>query len=552
VLDGSLVALDQKTGRLAWRTQLEDYHDGFSITGAPRYFDGFVFTGMSGAENGIRGRIYALDAKTGREVWRFYNIPAPGEPFSETWPSPNDPNPIAAQAWMHGGASVWQSPAIDPELGMMYYSTGNGAPTGGGFVRAGDNLFAASIVALDYKTGQYKWHFQEVHHDIWDYDAPSPVVLFDQTYNGVMRKGLYQCGKTGWCYFLDRTNGQPLVGITEEAVVQEPRQLTSPTQPKPVGDPFVPVCSEPLPNFPVAGCNLDGFWDVPKLMPASSGNWSPTSYHVPTGYVFVMGGQALTARATHFVEYERGKRYSSSASVTPPDSPIKNTLTALDSRTNKIVWQHTRDGDRSYGAVSTGGGLVFVGQIDGNLVGLDARTGDELWKFQTGWGISAPPITYAVNGVQYVAVASGGNRGGVTTLDGDAVWAFALNGTIDEIAAPPPIQTKASVGGALIHMGEMVGGVRALVTTGGDVVFDGTISTEDYLFNPVRVGIPVGTTLTWNNRGSVIHTATDNKAAWDTSDIPSGESRSVTFNTAGTYNYSCNPHPWMLGQIVVQ
>ncbi len=287
-------------------------------------------------------------------------------------------------------------------------------------------------------------------------------------------------------------------------------------------------------------------------MPASSGNWSPTSYHVPTGYVFVMGGQALTARATHFVEYERGKRYSSSASVTPPDSPIKNTLTALDSRTNKIVWQHTRDGDRSYGAVSTGGGLVFVGQIDGNLVGLDARTGDELWKFQTGWGISAPPITYAVNGVQYVAVASGGNRGGVTTLDGDAVWAFALNGSIDEIAAPPPIQTKASVGGALIHMGEMVGGVRALVTTGGDVVFDGTISTEDYLFNPVRVGIPVGTTLTWNNRGSVIHTATDNKAAWDTTDIPSGESRSVTFNTAGTYNYSCNPHPWMLGQIVVQ
>ncbi len=227
VLDGSFVALDQKTGRLAWRTQLEDYHDGFSITGAPRYFDGFVFTGMSGAENGIRGRIYALDAKTGREVWRFYNIPAPGEPFSETWPSPNDPNPIAAQAWMHGGASVWQSPAIDPELGMMYYSTGNGAPTGGGFVRAGDNLFAASIVALDYKTGQYKWHFQEVHHDIWDYDAPSPVVLFDQTYNGVMRKGLYQCGKTGWCYFLDRTNGQPLVGITEETVVQEPRQSRS-------------------------------------------------------------------------------------------------------------------------------------------------------------------------------------------------------------------------------------------------------------------------------------------------------------------------------------
>jgi quinohemoprotein ethanol dehydrogenase len=552
VLDGSFVALDQKTGRLAWRTQLEDYHDGFSITGAPRYYDGLVLTGMSGAENGIRGRIYALDAKTGKEVWRFYNIPAPGEFGSNTWPSPNDPDPIAAQAWQHGGASVWQSPTIDPELGMMYYSTGNGAPTGGGFVRAGDNLFAASIVALDYRTGQYKWHFQEVHHDIWDYDAPSPTVLFDQMYNGVLRKGIYQCGKTGWCYFLDRTNGQPLIGIDEVPVPQEPRQATSPTQPRPVGDPFVPLCAEPLPNFPLAGCNLDGFWDVPLLMPASSGNWSPTSYNVQTGYVYVMGGQALTARATHFVEYERGKRYSSSASVTPPDSPIKNTLTALDSRTNKIVWQHTRDGDRSYGAVSTAGGLVFVGQIDGNLVGMDARSGNELWKFQTGWGISAPPITYSVNGQQYVAVASGGNRGGVTTLDGDAVWAFALNGSVDEVAAPPPVQTKAAVGGALIHLGEMVGGVRALVTTGGEVVFNGTISTEDYLFNPVRVGVPVGTTLTWENRGSVVHTATDNRGTWDTGDIPSGQSRSVTFNTAGTYNFSCNPHPWMLGQVVVQ
>src|SRR5437870_4312289 len=127
-LDGSFVALDQKTGKVAWRTQLEDYHDGFSITGAPRYFDGLVYTGMSGAENGVRGRVYALDAKTGREVWRFYTIPAPGEIGGDTWPSPNDPDPVKRDAYLHGGGTVWQAPAIDPELGTIYFSTGNAGP----------------------------------------------------------------------------------------------------------------------------------------------------------------------------------------------------------------------------------------------------------------------------------------------------------------------------------------------------------------------------------------------------------------------------------------
>src|SRR5215210_3902338 len=204
-LDGSFVALDQATGKIAWRVQLEDYHDGYSITGATRYLDGLVFTGMSGAENGVRGRVYALDAKTGAEVWRFWTVPGPGEFGHETWPQ-------GTQDYLRGGATVWQAISVDPELQMVYFSTGNAGPDYDGSVRPGDNLFAASIVALDYKTGQYKWHFQEVHHDIWDYDAPSPVVLFEQTYNGQLRKGLSQAGKTGWVYYLDRTNGEPLIG----------------------------------------------------------------------------------------------------------------------------------------------------------------------------------------------------------------------------------------------------------------------------------------------------------------------------------------------------
>ena len=180
LLDGSFAALDQKTGHLAWRTQLEDYKAGYSITGAARYFDGLVFTGIAGGEFGIRGRVYALDAKTGKEVWRFYTVPGPGESGGDSWPNDG--------SYQHGGGTVWQAPAVDPELGMLYFSTGNAGPWMGDS-RPGDNLYTSSIVALDYKTGQYKWHFQQVHHDLWDLDSSSPVVLFDQTYNGQPRKG---------------------------------------------------------------------------------------------------------------------------------------------------------------------------------------------------------------------------------------------------------------------------------------------------------------------------------------------------------------------------
>jgi quinohemoprotein ethanol dehydrogenase len=547
-LDGSFAAIDQQTGKLKWRTQLEDYHDGFSITGATRYYDGMVFTGMSGSENGVRGRVYALDAATGKEIWRFYTIPGPGDIGGDTWPSASDPDPVKRDAYLHGGATVWQAPAIDPELGMIYFSTGNAGPDYDGGVRPGDNLFSASIVALDYKTGQYRWHFQEVHHDIWDYDAPSPVVLFDQVYNGVLRKGVSEPGKTGWNYYLDRTNGQPLIGVDEKPVSQEPRMATAATQPYPVGDKFVKDCADPIPGFPLTGCMFDAFFDLPVVMPSSAGNFSPSSYDPQTGFTYVMGGETITARAMKPESYVQGKRYTAGAAVTPLNTPILNTITALDSRTNKIAWQHELPGDRSYGVVSTAGGVLFKGQVDGNIVAYDAKTGDELWKFQTGWGISAPPMTYSVDGVQYVAVASGGNRGGVSTTDGDAVWAFALNGVIDEAPAPPPIQTKTSLGGPLVKLGDPVGRID---TQGLDKPFDGTIDTADYQFTPVRTSVPAGTTLTWSNSGAVIHTATSTQGGWDTGDIPAGGAVSVTFNTAGTYTYNCQPHPWMIGQVVV-
>jgi alcohol dehydrogenase (cytochrome c) len=553
LLDGSFVALDQKTGKLLWRTQLEDYHDGYSLTGAYRYYDGLVFTGISGGEEAARGRLTALDARTGAIAWVFYTTPAPGDPFYEgSWPDPNDPDPQIANAWKWGGATIWQAPSIDPELGMLYFSTGNASPNSGGDIRKGDNLFSASIVALDYKTGQYKWHFQEVHHDIWDFDAPSPVVLFDQLYNGQMRKGVYQAGKTGWLYLLDRTNGKPLVGIDEKPVDQEPRQFTSPTQPYPVGDSFIYQCPDPVPGFVRSGCIFQAWWDIATLTrPTGHGGseWSPTTYSPQTGFVYVMGSEQTSAAAMRPAPYVHGKSYGRGGSATPLGSAIGNTFTAMDSRNNKIVWQKREPGDQSYGALSTAGGLVFRGKVDGNLEAYDARTGDVLWKFQTGLGISAPPMTWSDGKEQYITVAVGGNRGGQTTLDGDQVWTFSLNGLVDQMEAPPPPVSKVELTGNPIKLGAAMGATNTLL---GDRIFEGTVDVVDYLYQPQQVQVPRGTTVNFNNAGTIPHTATAQDNTWDTGDIAPGQVGAVTFDAVGTWIYSCTPHPWMIGKLVVQ
>src|SRR5215213_3798887 len=232
-LDGTLVALDQKTGKHVWQTAVGDWQKGYTITAAPLYYDGMVITGVSGGEFSIRGRIQAYDAKTGKEMWRFHTMPGPGDVGHDSWPA-------GGNAWEHGGAPVWQTPAVDPELGLLYFSTGNASPDLDGRLREGDNLFSASIVALEAKTGKYKWHFQQVHHDIWDYDSPSPVVLFDAEFDGDEHKALAQASKTGWIYVLDRETGKPLLPIEEKPVPQDPLQKTSQTQPIPSYDPFIP------------------------------------------------------------------------------------------------------------------------------------------------------------------------------------------------------------------------------------------------------------------------------------------------------------------------
>ena len=533
--DANVVALDMKTGKVAWKKPIEQWENGYTITSAPLYYDGIIYSGLSGGEFGVRGRLTALDAKTGEILWRWYTLPGPGEFGSETWPAGTD-------HYARGGATIWNTPALDPELGLVYFATGNCGPDYDGSMREGDNLFCASMVALNAKTGQYVWHFQQVRHDIWDYDAASPVVLFDTVINGQPRKGIAEAGRTGWVYILDRTNGKPLIGIEDRPVPQEPRQKTAQTQPIPIGDATVPHCAQPLPGYPEARCIFDVFWESPVLMqPSGIGgtNWSPMPYNPETGYFYVPG----TVRTSTFVRFSdtfvKGKRYVGGTQSAPIGSPLNGTFTALDSKTNKIAWQHktfymTGMGG---GSMTTAGGLVFRGESDGNVLALDARTGTELWRFQTGFGADAPAMTYEVDGEQFVAIATGGNMI-IGSAYGDALWAFSLKGQLHPLWPPPPPPSIAGPRGAIAE------GVDAVTISGGNV---------EYSYGPSRIRIKKGTTVTFTNAGDLPHTATEiERRGWDTGDLVKGASKAITFNEPGNYYYICTPHPWMYGQVIVE
>jgi quinohemoprotein ethanol dehydrogenase len=537
-LDANVVALDIKTGKEVWKTPIEDWRNGYGVTSAPLYFDGIVYSGNTGGEFGVRSRLTALDAKTGKILWRWYTLPAPGEVGADSWPAGTDHA-------MRGGASIWNTPALDPQLGLIYFATGNCGPDYDGSMREGDNLFCASIVALKAKTGEYAWHFQEVHHDIWDYDAASPVVLFDTVINGQPRKGLAEAGRTGWVYILDRTNGKPLIGIEERPVPQEPRQKTAKTQPYPIGDATVPLCAQPMEGYEKAGCIFEAFWDEPVLIqPSGQGgtNWSPMPYSPDTGFLYVPGTIRTSTFSRVPSQYSNGLRYTNGTQAPPIGSPLSGTFTAIESHTNKIAWQHKmpyRMGGGG-GSTVTAGGLLLRGEPDGNFVAVDAKTGDLLWKFQTGFGADAPATVYEVDGDQYIAIAAGGNSVQGSAY-GDAVWAFSLKGQLGPLWPPPPPETVAGPGGA--------------ITEGVDKVKIGDRNVE-YSYFPARIRVKAGTAVTFTNVGDLPHTATAFEKGkigkWDTDALAKDESKAITFTDPGTYFYICTPHPWMYGQVIVE
>jgi quinohemoprotein ethanol dehydrogenase len=540
-LDGKLVALDQSTGKVAWSTQVARWQDGYTITSAPLYYDGRVYTGVSGGEYLIRGRVTAFDAKSGKELWRFYTIPGRGEVGHDTWPATGD-------AWTRGGAPVWQTPAVDPNLGLLYVSTGNAAPDADGRARAGDNLFASSIVAIDAKTGTYKWHFQEVHHDVWDYDATSPVVLFDVNVGGKVRHGIAEPCKTGWLYLLDRTNGKPLFGIPERPVPQDPVQHTAKTQPFPSNAPFSPhtVSAQQLkeiqalvdatapkgkapkvvaaPIFtPPAGAGTT----IPAVAPGPQGgtNWPPTSYN-PKTQLFYVCGQAGASSYTYGENPPKSEKQGTLdfGSIPTATGFGKNagTFTAIAADGGRIAWQQKWADSCYSGSATTGGNLVFVGRNTGELQAYDAPSGDRLWSFQTGAGANAPATVFELDGKEVIAFyAAGSSLAG--SAHGDDLWLFGLDGTLGPVA---PGKTS----GAGEHAGESTATGTTIQVQGGEFFFKLSANT---LPKPEKV------TFVFKNTGSIQHDFSINGKT--TPIIGPGKTAklTVTFTKAGTYPYVC-------------
>lgn len=436
-LDGRLAALDAKTGSELWSVQAERWQDGYTITSAPLYYDGMVITGFAGAEFATRGRVKAFRARDGVLLWTFYTVPGPGAFGHDSWPAGSD-------AWQYGGGSVWQTPAVDPELGLVYFATGNPGPDFRGAVRAGDNLFTASIVAIEARTGTYRWHFQQVHHDLWDYDSANPVVLFDLEIDGRQRKGIAHSGKTGWVYLLDRVTGEPLIGIEERPVMQEPRQATAATQPFPVGEAVVPQSID-IPPYGYRlldeGRIFTPYWTDPIVVkpgPGGGGNWPPSSYDPRRGLMFVcandeiglfMSGDAGTPVA--------GERYMGSK-FGMTRFPVSGIFAAVDLRSNTVAWRQRWHDSCYSGSTATAGNLVFTGRNDGRFVALDARNGDVLWEFQTGAGVNATASVFQHEGKQKIVVYAAGNLF-AGSPPGDSVWLFSRDGTLGPVQSPGPV-----------------------------------------------------------------------------------------------------------------
>ena len=441
-LDGNVVALDAKTGEQIWKRQLVRWQEGQTITAAPIYADGKIYIGVVGADLGTRGFLEAMDAETGESEWRYYTIPAPGQPGGDSWPEGTD-------AYLRGGGAIWQAPAYDPELGLLYFSTGNAGPDWDGSVRAGDNKWAVSIVAVEADTGTFKWGYQMVHHDIWDLDAASPVVLFDASDD---RKGVAQAGKTGWLYMLDRETGEPLYGIDETPVKQDPVQKTAATQPIPRNGEFIPH------EYPTSQAEIDritksltpeqkdlkvvpqtAVFDPPgrdgtlvAFMPGPQGgvNWQPISYNPETNMFYICSAvQTAGEMATPGTKWTEGQYYIGGVIAGAAWTESTGTFTAIDSLTGERKWQKEFPEACYAGTSTTKGNLVFVGRNNGELEAYDARDGNRLWNFQTGAGANNTATVFEHDGKQYVVFLAQGNSLQATT-HGDELWLFGLDGTM--------------------------------------------------------------------------------------------------------------------------
>ena len=393
-MDAFVVCLDARTGKLVWETKLAENKANYYFTLAPLIAKGKVMVGSSGAEYGIRGFVAAVDAETGKEVWRTHTVPAPGEPGSDTWQGDH---------WKSGGGSVWVTGNYDPKLGLAYFGTGNPGPWPAD-AHPGDNLYTTSVIALDVETGKIRGHHQYHWNDNWDWDEVSTPLLFDVKRNGRTFPALVHPGRNGYLWLLERK--QDSIGFIDAKPFVKQEVFTA-IDPK-TGRPSYNMDKRLLVGKEVTFC--PSHW--------GGKDWPPAAYNPKTNLLYIPAHENLCvtlAGEAKIAPYQPGKRYvGTDASKTRlfPREGAKyiGEVQAWDMNTGKKVWSYPYpDMDINWGPVlTTAGGLVFTaGSQDRKFRALDGRTGKLLWEFVTNSGITAMPASYMVDGVQYIAVQSG-------------------------------------------------------------------------------------------------------------------------------------------------
>jgi alcohol dehydrogenase (cytochrome c) len=412
-MDARLIALHRDDGRVVWETRVVDWQQGYSITGAPLVIKDMILTGVAGGEFGIRGFVKAFDARTGSLRWTTYTIPGPGEPGNETWPG---------DTWKNGGGPTWTTGVYDPRLNLVFWNTGNAAPWNCQ-VRKGDNKWTASTLALDADTGQIAWGFQYTPGDCWDYDAVSTPLLADVVLgDGKPVKALFHHDKNGFLYALDRTNGKFLYGEPIVPGINWTRGLD-------------PVTGRPDVNPDMVA--QSGGPEVGPIIPSLEGSidWQPLAYNPELRTLYFMSNRwamgmkfwgADKLKAPTNGEWFLGADYQQYLTSDRPGNFV-----AFDVAARKVRWRAVSPAPFWAGAVATSTGLVFTGDMRGHFMALDARSGAQLWTFQTGSGIIGSPITYELDGRQYVAVPSGGIGGDMVFYYKEPkagnLWVFALD-----------------------------------------------------------------------------------------------------------------------------
>jgi PQQ-dependent dehydrogenase (methanol/ethanol family) len=380
-LDTHLLALDAKTGNVIWDVPVDDYHKGYGITHAPLAVDGKIFVGETGGECSINGFVDAYDAASGKRLWRFWTIPAKGDPARGTW---------AGNSAEFGGGATWMTGTYDVETHTLFWTVGNPASDYNGSGRIGDNLYTCSVVALDPENGKLKWHFQFTPHDTHDWDANESPILIDTVFRGQQRKLLIQGNRNGFFYALDRETGEFLLG----------KPFVRQTWAKGLdknGRPIIIAGTDPSPK---------GSYVCPDGSGAT--NWAPSSYSPRTGFFYVAARDACAVyTASPLQPLLPGEQYMASSAKADLKMGGRGAIRAIDPQTGDIRWEFPMyDVEATSGVLSTGGDLVFACAGDGNVVALDAHSGKELWHFPTGSTVRGSPISYSLDGRQFVAIVT--------------------------------------------------------------------------------------------------------------------------------------------------